>query len=287
MDMFRGAGLIQFMEPVLRQGDGRHGKDVPQSSRNGCHPSNPPTCRAPGARRMRAGLLVPPVRSTQCTFPATVLDPIREPTPRCLGLTASREVCGVMSLKLQKRLAASILGCGKKRVWLDPNETNELSMANSRFNIRKMIKDGLIIRKAVTMHSRSRVRKNLEAKRKGRHMGTGKRKGTREARMPTKVLWMRRQRVLRRLLRKYRQQKKIDKRIYHYFYRHAKGNCYKNKRVLMEAIHAKKTEKMKEKALIEQSEARKEKARIAKEKKLQKKAEVAREDEGWQQAKKR
>eukprot|EP00913_Durusdinium_trenchii_P003443 g3187.t1 len=198
-----------------------------------------------------------------------------------------------MSLKLQKRLAASLLGCGKKRVWMDPNETNELSMANSRFNIRseplggvgasehselgddsemellKLIKDGLIIRKAVTMHSRSRVRKNLEAKRKGRHMGTGKRKGTREARMPTKVLWMRRQRVLRRLLRKYRQQKKIDKQLYHFFYRHAKGNCYKNKRVLMEAIHAKKTEKMKEKALQEQSEARKEKARIAKEKKLQ------------------
>ena len=134
--------------------------------------------------------------------------------------------------------------------------------------LRKMIKDGLIIRKAVKMHSRSRVRKNLEAKRKGRHTGIGKRKGTREARMPTKVLWMRRQRVLRRLLRKYRQQKKIDKRIYHYFYRHAKGNCYKNKRVLMEAIHAKKTEKMKEKALQEQSEARKEKARLAKEKKL-------------------
>ncbi|OLQ08842.1 60S ribosomal protein L19-2 [Symbiodinium microadriaticum] len=192
-----------------------------------------------------------------------------------------------MMTKLQKRLAASILGCGKNRVWLDPNETNELSMANSRFNIRKMIKDGLIIRKAVKMHSRSRVRKNLEAKRKGRHTGIGKRKGTREARMPTKVLWMRRQRVLRRLLRKYRQQKKIDKRIYHYFYRHAKGNCYKNKRVLMEAIHAKKTEKMKEKALQEQSEARKEKARLAKEKKLLKKTDAARteEDAGWQQAK--
>ena len=37
-----------------------------------------------------------------------------------------------MSLKLQKRLAASVLDCGKKKTWLDPNETNEISMANSR-----------------------------------------------------------------------------------------------------------------------------------------------------------
>merc|ERR1712063_59168 len=126
------------------------------------------------------------------------------------------------------------------------------------------IKDGLIIRKAVKMHSRSRVRKNLDAKRKGRHMGIGKRRGTREARMPTKVLWMRRQRVLRRLLRKYRQQKKIDKHLYHYFYRHAKGNSYKNKRVLVEAIHKMKAERMKAKILAEQSEAKKERAKAAK-----------------------
>ena len=38
----------------------------------------------------------------------------------------------MVSLKLQKRLAASVLKCGKGKVWLDPNEGNEISMANSR-----------------------------------------------------------------------------------------------------------------------------------------------------------
>lgn len=35
-------------------------------------------------------------------------------------------------LRLQKRLASSVLRCGKKKVWLDPNETNEIANANSR-----------------------------------------------------------------------------------------------------------------------------------------------------------
>ncbi len=36
-----------------------------------------------------------------------------------------------VSLLLQKRLAASVLKCGKRKIWLDPNEVNEISMANS------------------------------------------------------------------------------------------------------------------------------------------------------------
>ena len=54
-------------------------------------------------------------------------------------------------------------------------------------SVRKLIKDGLIIKKPVAVHSRFRTRKNIEARRKGRHMGHGKRKGTANARMPTKV----------------------------------------------------------------------------------------------------
>merc|ERR550537_390200 len=138
-------------------------------------------------------------------------------------------------------------------------------MANSRFNVKKLLKDGLIIRKPIKIHSRARVRKNLIAKRRGRHCGAGKRRGTKEARMPSKIIWMRRQRVLRRLLKKYREQKKIDKHIFSTFHNAAKGNQFKNKRVLIEAIHKKKADRAKAKLLVEQSEAKKEKARVQKE----------------------
>lgn len=139
-------------------------------------------------------------------------------------------------------------------------------------NIKKLYKDGLILKRQVHMHSRSRCKRMKEAKRKGRHTGYGKRKGTKNARMPSKVIWMRRQRVLRRLLKKYREAKKISKDIYHHFYLGAKGNQFKNKSVLIESIHKMKQEKIRETQLEEQREARRLKAAEKKSKRNHRKA---------------
>ncbi|GMM36096.1 ribosomal 60S subunit protein L19B [Saccharomycopsis crataegensis] len=167
------------------------------------------------------------------------------------------------NLKTQKRLAASVIGVGKRKIWLDPNETTEIAQANSRAAIRKLYKNGTIVKKPDTPHSRSHARRLAESKRTGRHTGYGKRKGTKEARFPSSVIWMRRLRVLRSMLVKYRDAGKIDRHLYHSLYKAAKGNAFKHKRALVEHIIQAKAEAQREKALKEESEARRSRNKAA------------------------
>ena len=121
------------------------------------------------------------------------------------------------NLSFQKRIAASVLSCGRNKIWLDPNESLAIGNANSRHHVRRLVKDGLIIKKQVAIHSRARVRATQAARRLGRHTGTGKRLGTANARAPVKDQWVKRMRVLRRVLVKARKNKKIDRHMLIFF----------------------------------------------------------------------
>lgn len=170
-----------------------------------------------------------------------------------------------LNLRIVKRLASGILKCGKKRVVLNPDCGTQFKDVTTRAGVRKLIKKHLIVRKSIKSQSRARCRLYRDAKSKGRHMGLGKRRGTKNARWNQKRSWIVRQRVFRRLLRKLREKKKIDNTSYHAFYMRTKGNQFKNKRVLIEAIWNAKNTLLKQQAIKQQCEAKINKARLKKE----------------------
>lgn len=62
--------------------------------------------------------------------------------------------------------------------------------------------------------------------------------------------------MLRRFLKMYREAGKIDKHVYHDMYVKVKGNVFRNKRALMEAVHELKREKGGGEILFEQFDAK-------------------------------
>merc|ERR1712054_157225 len=150
-------------------------------------------------------------------------------------------------------------------------ESTEIGLAKSRRSIKKLCKDGYIVKKQIITHSRSKARAWAAAKRLGRHTGKGKRQGAKNARMPKKLFWIRRQRALRRLLRKLRKNRKVDKNLYRKFYKGSKGNLYKNKKVLIEAIHRERNEKIRLEKLENEQKARRLKNLEQRRRKLEKK----------------
>ena len=133
-----------------------------------------------------------------------------------------------MNLRPQKRIAAQILGVGIGRVWIDPDVEEDLSLALTREDIRKLISDGKIKKNSVTGVSKGRTRQNLLKKRKGLKKGHGSRKGRAGARTPKKRLWINKVRSQRRYLRELREKELITPSIYRELYAKVKGNAYRN-----------------------------------------------------------
>ncbi len=129
----------------------------------------------------------------------------------------------------QKRLAASILKVGVTRVWMDPEMLEDIATAITREDLRKLIEEGVIKRKAVVGISRGRARARDIKRAKGHRKGQGSRKGAAGARAPKKEQWMRKIRAQRKVLKAMRDEEKtIDAHTYRILYRKAKGGEFRN-----------------------------------------------------------
>ena len=134
------------------------------------------------------------------------------------------------SLELQKRLAASVLNCSRKRVWFDPERLSEIKEAITKFDIRNLVKKGAIARVPPRGVSRVRARKIQAQKRKERRKGHGSRKGTASARLKPKSFWIRAVRAQRELLRRLRDRGVISKRDFRTIYEKIKGGFFRSVR---------------------------------------------------------
>ncbi|MFQ6050403.1 MAG: 50S ribosomal protein L19e [Candidatus Hydrothermarchaeota archaeon] len=133
-----------------------------------------------------------------------------------------------MDVKIQRRLAAEILKVGENRVWIDPDRIDDVSMASTREDIKRLISQGTIKSKQKTGISKARVRKNTLQRKKGRRRGHGSRKGTRGARYRKKERWINTIRPIRRRLRNLRDRGKITQSQYRELYLRAKGGVFRS-----------------------------------------------------------
>ncbi len=135
-----------------------------------------------------------------------------------------------MTLKSQKRIAAQILKAGVTRIWFDPNRLSEIKEAITKADIRSLIKDLAIQKKPSKSISSGRAKKIRVQKAKGRRKGLGSRKGTKNARRPSKRSWIINIRNQRMLLAILKQKGLITPRTFNDLYRKSKGGFFRSKR---------------------------------------------------------
>ena len=125
-----------------------------------------------------------------------------------------------MSLRSQRRLAASLLRAGASRIWIDPEETDKVQSAITRAEIHTLVKEGkirLLPKKGV---SRGRVRA-----RAGRRKGPGSRKGGLGL---GKKQWVLKIRAVRRHLRTLRDRRQLSPKNYRMLLGMAKGGTFRS-----------------------------------------------------------
>jgi large subunit ribosomal protein L19e len=142
-----------------------------------------------------------------------------------------------MSVVSQRRLAAELLKVGKSRIWVDPEDTDRVSSAITREEIRKLIHEGSIRKLPETGISRGRKRLRRLELLAGRHKGPGSIKGHAKE---SKMRWVVRIRSIRRRLRSLRDKRFITTQIHRRLTMMAKGGTFRSAAHLDEYIETHK-----------------------------------------------
>lgn len=131
-----------------------------------------------------------------------------------------------MSLHSQRRLAAELLKAGTNRVWIDPNRVEDVEIAITRAEIRRLIHEGTIKKLPNSGISRARARVLHEKKKQGLRRGPGTRQGSGGAKLSKKDVWMAHIRALRRKLREWKTSRAISEDSYRQLYMAAGGGRF-------------------------------------------------------------
>lgn len=135
-----------------------------------------------------------------------------------------------MELKTQKRLAANLLKCSKKRIVFDNERLDEIKESITKRDIESLIKDKAIQKRQAKGVSRARANKIKRQKSKGRRKGPGSKKGTHGARLPKKQAWMKKVRVQRKFVKELKNKKIITSKSHQMLYSKIGGGFFRSRK---------------------------------------------------------
>jgi large subunit ribosomal protein L19e len=127
-----------------------------------------------------------------------------------------------LSLKTQKKMAASILKVGGSRLWINPEEFSRVESAITKEEIRKLVHEDVIVTRRERGVSRGRHRAKTK-KKKGRGSGSKKASSYNKKR-----IWVNKIRTLRFRLKELKDKKIITTQIYRKLVLMAKGGSFRS-----------------------------------------------------------
>lgn len=138
----------------------------------------------------------------------------------------------------KRRMAAELLGVGESRVRLDPEATEQLQDAITRESVRGWLSAGMIWAVPKKGNSRGRLRQR-RIKKKMRGEGQGSKKGAKGSRVGKKSVWVKRVRMLRRILKVKRDRGDITNQDFKTLYLQVKGAQIRTRKRLEEELSSK------------------------------------------------